>query len=207
MLGNDVVDLKDPETQAGMQHPRFDLRVFAQEERARIARSGAPERLRWIMWAAKEAAYKVARKLDARAVFAPSRFVVRADERLRGEVELPEGRRIPLVVRADAEFVHAIASDRADFERELVEGLGALGPCTARDESRRAREFATLGLARELGRPAEQLSIEKRGRIPQLLLAGVDAAVDLALSHHGRFAAFACELTQPLQRIEAGRSR
>lgn len=204
MLGNDVVDLRDPETLAGARHPRFDGRVFAPEERARIARSGAPERLRWMLWAAKEAAYKVARKLDARTVFAPARFVVRTDETLRGEVELPLGRRIPVVIRAEAECVHAIASDRADFECDLVAGLGPLGATAARDESRCAREFAAREIARELQRPASEIAIEKQGRIPSLRLADVEARLELALSHHGRFAAFACELARRPRGLEEG---
>jgi phosphopantetheinyl transferase (holo-ACP synthase) len=207
MLGNDVVDLRDPETQAGARHPHFDRRVFAPAERACIARSGAPERLRWILWAAKEAAYKVARKLDAQTLFTPSHFAVRVDETLRGEVALPGGLQLPVWIREEAECVHAIASERPDFEQRLVAGLGALGSSAARDESRCAREFAARELARELGRPADEISIEKRGRIPQLLLAGVDAACDLTLSHHGRFAAFACELTKPLKRIEEASTR
>ena len=64
MIGNDVVDLGDAEVQPGATHPRFDARVFAREEREALRASGAPNRLRWILWAAKEAAYKAARKLD-----------------------------------------------------------------------------------------------------------------------------------------------
>ncbi|MGH7855988.1 MAG: 4'-phosphopantetheinyl transferase family protein, partial [Candidatus Binatia bacterium] len=76
MVGNDVIDLRDPETAPGSQHPRFDARVFAPAERALLGASTDARRLRWILWAAKEAAYKVARKIDARAVFSPRRFVV-----------------------------------------------------------------------------------------------------------------------------------
>ena len=48
MVGNDVVDLEDSETVSGATHPRFDERVFADEEIACLRRSGAPERLRWV---------------------------------------------------------------------------------------------------------------------------------------------------------------
>ena len=60
MLGNDVVDLGDPETLRGAQHPRFDARVFTREERAAIADSPAPERLRWSLWPALAAAAGIA---------------------------------------------------------------------------------------------------------------------------------------------------
>ena len=205
MLGNDVVDLRSEDARAGARHPRFDRRVFAREERARIARSGAAERLRWMLWAAKEAAYKVARKLDARSVFAPSRTVVRVDETLRGEVELPAGLRLRVLIRSGEDCVHAIASDRRDFESSLVAGLAPLPAAGAADESRLAREFAARAIARERGRGEGEIRIEKLGRIPRLSLRGVRDPLDLTLSHHGRFAAYACEAPRDLQRPEARR--
>ena len=53
MLGNDVIDLADPETSS--RHPRFDARVFGATERALLARSEDAGRLRQVLWAAKEA--------------------------------------------------------------------------------------------------------------------------------------------------------
>ena len=37
MVGNDIVDLRDPESQADGLHPRFDARVFTAPERDAIA--------------------------------------------------------------------------------------------------------------------------------------------------------------------------
>ena len=33
MVGSDIVDLADPETRPGAAHPRFDARVFDEDER------------------------------------------------------------------------------------------------------------------------------------------------------------------------------
>jgi hypothetical protein len=76
MLGNDVVDLWDPETRPGAAHPRFDVRVFDPTELAALARSRAPNQLRWVLWAAKEAAYKAAKRMDPTTLLSPRRFVV-----------------------------------------------------------------------------------------------------------------------------------
>jgi phosphopantetheinyl transferase (holo-ACP synthase) len=202
MLGNDVVDLREANAHAATRHPRFDARAFTRAERERIATSGAPERLRAIFWAAKEAAYKVARKLDPRTVFAPSRYAVEVDAGLSGSVVLPDGRRFTLRVREDTEFVHACASDRDEFESDLVCGVAAIDCERAGDESSRARDFALRELARSLGRPASELSLAKRGRIPELYVAGVGAALDVSLSHHGRYAAFACALPPALPTLK-----
>src|SRR5574337_2138325 len=76
MVGNDVVDLADPQCLPLGTHPRFDQRVFAQSELRLIHASATPAWMRWMLWAAKESAYKILRKQDPAMTFAPRRFVV-----------------------------------------------------------------------------------------------------------------------------------
>ena len=78
MIGNDVVDLRDPDADFASFSPRFDVRVFSASERRRIQASADPEACRWRLWAAKEAVFKAARKADPGAVFSPRRFEVRS---------------------------------------------------------------------------------------------------------------------------------
>ena len=82
MLGNDVVDLLDVDARPETFHRRFDLRVFAAEERRAIAGDARPHALRWAHWGAKEAAYKLARQLDPKFVFSPARLVARFEPAL-----------------------------------------------------------------------------------------------------------------------------
>jgi hypothetical protein len=196
VIGNDVVDLADPETRPGAQHPRFDARVFARAELARLRRSGAPERLRWMLWAAKEAAYKVVRKLDPRAAFSPARFAVELDAGLRGRVE-HAGRWLWLALRVDASSVHAIASDAALDPGRLLFGQRRLAPGGAPpggEPGLAARRLALSELALRLGAAPSELEIGRRGRIPELRRRGRATGLDLSLSHHGGLVAFACEL-------------
>jgi hypothetical protein len=189
MVGNDVVDLADPEVRGGPGHPRFDARVFSRAERCAIGASGVPNRLRWMLWAAKEAAYKLARKRDPLVIFSPRRFVVRLDASLHGEVSWDGGRcAVSLGVEGDA--VHAVATD-GDALR-LTSAVASAGATL--DASDAARALAVRRLARRLDARPETLRIGRRGRIPTLEIGGVPAGVDLSLSHHGRFVAFACDL-------------
>ncbi|MFB3117247.1 MAG: 4'-phosphopantetheinyl transferase superfamily protein, partial [Myxococcota bacterium] len=68
LVGNDVVDLHDPETLQEALHPRFDARVFTSVELEALSvsapASASRHELRWTLWAAKESAYKLAKKLD-----------------------------------------------------------------------------------------------------------------------------------------------
>ena len=189
MIGNDVVDLAHRGVQPGAQHPRFDARVFAAPERALIA-GDATQRVRWVLWAAKEAAYKLAKKLDAAAVWAPSRFAVSLETRERGAVQYG-ARRFALRIFETDEFVHALATNGAQRAGEESAGVAML---RGEEAGAGARAYACQQLAARLGLLPAALSIEKRGRIPVLCVDGAPARADLSLSHHGRFVAFACHL-------------
>jgi phosphopantetheinyl transferase (holo-ACP synthase) len=191
MVGNDVVDLCDRSVAEGPRHPRFDARVFAPSEHRALRESPEPNPLRWAFWAAKEAAYKVAKKLDDAAVWSPLRFVVCFERGLEGAVEYAD-RRIPVQVERDAERVHALASDRPESFARLRSGVARFEGSAA-EASAAVRALAREQLAPLLGVPADQLEIASRGRIPVLRMAGRDAPYDLSLSHHGRFVAFAAE--------------
>lgn len=181
MIGNDVVDLADPEAHPEALHPRFDARVFAPEERARLARSADPARLRWALWAAKEAAYKAARQLDPAARFHPRAFVAEA-----GAVRFG-ARRFLVAVRETGAALHAVALPAQGAPGALRAGVvrchGEAGSA--------ARSLALRTAARMLGAPAAELEILREGRIPLLVRRGRPAGLSLSLSHHGRFAAFA----------------
>ncbi len=194
MIGNDVVDLGDPEVHAPGRHPRWDARVFSPAELESLRASGAPERLRWIFWAAKEAAYKVARKLDRRAVFSPPRFEVDLDATLRGVVRHPGGT-LPVTVDEAQGRLHAIASDEEpDGGEVLLQVVAWDGGEALAGKALRARVRRELATRLEL--PAEELEIDRVGRIPVVLAAGEPVDVDLSLSHHGGFVAFAADLRQ-----------
>jgi phosphopantetheinyl transferase (holo-ACP synthase) len=195
MLGNDVIDLGDPEARPGALHPRFDARVFTREEQAELAREGSPERLRWRLWAAKEAAYKCVRKLDPAVHFAPARFAVSCDGDGRGSVE-HAGRRLRVAWWEEGEAVHALATDGADPERALMHAVATLpaaasgGPACA---SAAVRALALDAVARHLGCAVSELAIVDAGRVPRVHRRGVPLDLDLSLSHHGRLVAFAVE--------------
>jgi len=191
MVGNDVVDLRDRSVVSGPRHPRFDARVFAPPEHRALRESAAPNPLRWAFWAAKEAAYKVAKKLDDATIWSPIRFVVRFERELEGAVE-HAGREIPVRVELDAERVHAIAVDAIEGFARVHSRVAEL-PSPGADPSAAVRALAREGLAPLVGARPEALEIARRGRIPVLRVGGAEAGLDLSLSHHGRFVAWACE--------------
>lgn len=209
MIGNDVVDLTDPEAQPEGLHPRFDSRVFARSELDLIRVSGAPDRLRWMLWAAKEAAYKALKKIAPHTIFSPRRFVVKLNETLRGNVTCEENT-LPIQVWEEEGSVHAIATTEDALDERILSGTETLESEQVLDgefPGEAARALAIRMLAEHLGVPREELAIIKRGRIPTLLHNGESTDIDLSLSHHGRLVAFACEVASSQSRSNSFQSR
>ena len=192
MIGNDIVDLGDADSRIAGHHPRFDERVFTPAERDLIVAGPAGERVRWLLWAAKESAYKAIRRADARAVFSPRALVVRPTSFVSATVE-GAGRTLDVRLGGDDQHVHAIARDRAVGTGPVDGGVARLVPgADGASPSAAVRRLAVTTLARLLDVPERDLALDRDGRLPRLWLGGRPSAAVLSLSHHGRFVAFAC---------------
>jgi phosphopantetheine--protein transferase-like protein len=209
-LGNDVVDLADPEADLRELHPRFAERVFTATERDALAacqrspaEADAARRtvLHWAFWAAKESAYKALKRLVPETVFAPREF----------EVTLPSvppadgvgaaagwvvhrGRRLSLEVRRSDEGLHAVAACAGTAETGIAWKLET----AAGDPGDAVRRLAVREIATALDLDPAALSIVLRP--PVVMHEGRPLEVDLSLAHHGRFVAFACALPQAAAR-------
>jgi phosphopantetheinyl transferase (holo-ACP synthase) len=191
MLGNDIVDLNDAETREGARHERFDGRVFSAAERDAIAASPRPAQTRWMLWAAKEAAYKAARRIDPHTVFSPPRFRVTLDRDGAGTVR-HDDRPFDVRVETVGPCVHALAG--ADLPADTLHGLARLDAGDARDPGAAVRTLSIRMIARRLGVVRSALRIQRIARIPQLVVDGERLDCALSLSHHGDFIGFACRI-------------
>jgi phosphopantetheine--protein transferase-like protein len=201
MVGNDVVDLRDPESSAETLHPRFDTRVFTAAERAAIAASPDSTRQRWRLWAAKEATYKLARKLVPTTVFSPSRFEVELDGPGTRACVVHAGDRFDVQITESESALHAVAVRAGDSRDALLCDWQRLDlrdeePSDPDAPSRAVRELLCERVAERLGVKVDELEVRRRGRIPYLWIAGEPAPVDLSLSHHGGWLAFACQFDE-----------
>ena len=193
MLGNDVIDLGDPEARPGALHPRFDARVFTPDERAALACAAHPERLRWRLWAMKEAAYKCLKKLEPATCFSPRHIRVRLEGE-RAESVHCAGRRLRVALWEEGDALHAIATDGADPEHDVLRALTAL-PAAAEPAhaSAAVRTLARTAAAAHLRCAPGDLAFIHEGRAPRLQRCGLPVDLDLSLAHHGRFLAAALE--------------
>ena len=219
LVGNDIVDLHDPWSQPDKIHPRFDSRAFTPAERARIRASRSAHRLRWSLWAAKESAFKVARKLDGGVRFLPREFAVRMLGDGRAAVSHRVGGFGVWFERADA-WLHAVAvpmtPGRPGPVREAPVGSAEVRGCVSeaaplgvgarigrveqegRDSavrndgpSARVREVARTAVGSLMNVAPTEIEILTDQGIPALQRRGERLPLDLSLSHHGRFVACA----------------
>ena len=201
-VGNDVVDLKDPENIGKSRDDRFLGRVFTAGERELIASVPSPDTLLWSLWAAKEAAYKAVSQADPAVCSIPHRYRVVLDAedaaqkivRRTGKVITPRGE-IVLEVAVSADWVHAMAAGAEEALKRLCqrvkrleEGKGAVIP------SAFVRRELLREIARHLDCPVDDLSVVKNQDglgAPRILFRGDLLAAEISLSHDGRFTAFA----------------
>ncbi len=188
MIGNDVVDLNDPETFAEGLNPRFDKRVFTADELRRLAAADDSRALRWTLWAAKESAYKLVKRRDPETVFSHSLFETDLGEHGFGTVRHGDWCCVVAVSREGA-AIHVIATaDHGDRQR-IVAGLSEISE--GDDPSVRVRQLATNSVAHHFQiEPIAVTVTAGKDRIPVLLVDGQPVGY-LSLSHHGAFVAFA----------------
>lgn len=180
LTGNDLVDLRAPEVRGKSRDGRFIARVFTPGEAALIAASPLPDRALWMLWAGKEAAFKIARKLRPSTYFAHAAYEVvpaigesapgtTSTEWLRGHVHLRgvpelEGASFPVEWEVAEGFVHCVATDAERDGRRvwtMVESLEELERrLPAYDLSERELASARTAESRAVRRLARALAME-----------------------------------------------
>jgi phosphopantetheinyl transferase (holo-ACP synthase) len=189
LVGNDIVDLDDPDNLRAPRHPRFAVRVLTEHERVLAASSTDPYALAWSLFAAKEAAYKLLVKLGESPGFGYRRLQVAPDLK---SVRFAE-HLLGLELTRAAGSIHAIAMLGAEAPR-----ASAVEPVVSGATPSAAARALAVRLASSLvDAPAFELEVvraEAPGSWdgfapPRLLLRGEILPVDVSLSHDGRWVA------------------
>jgi phosphopantetheinyl transferase (holo-ACP synthase) len=188
MLGNDVVDLLDLDSDISTYRSGFDARVFRSVEREAIALGTDPNRTRWRLWAAKEAAYKALRQADPKAGFSPVRFEVAPAAGSRACVFV-RGQDVEFAVRYydGPQHVHAVALPAAqagEFGALLI-GHARIETSDPEAQSAGVRSYAAQALAEHWDIAPAALQFGKQSRRPVLRIAGKAQPTPLSFSHNG----------------------
>lgn len=205
--GNDVVDLCAPDNRRSAANPKYARRVLSDSEWEHYAASDRRAPLLWLLWSAKEAAYKTLSR-DGSLVFAQREF--RAEPAHWGELDAPAGHASGVVHYQDttipvrwswtADYAHSVCANDMNLVRSAVRvadddvHAGAASSRYAHMPllSRHARALAHEMLENMMEVPGG-LWISRRSRhAPELILADEKwSHAALSLSHDGRFVAAA----------------
>lgn len=203
-VGNDIVDRKSPEAAGKSRDRRFLRKALTPLEQEAVAGAPDPDLALWSLWAAKEAAYKAVSKSFPDISAAPRRYCVTlaANDPAGGPggvVQTPAGR-VPVRVFRGRKYLHCIAVTAGPEDFETLDYSHA--PIRPGRESEMVREMAIGRIASRLDIRPEAIRIVRRknaGRPgpPLAVAGGRELDLDISLSHHGRFAAYAAWIAHP----------
>ncbi len=206
--GNDIVDLTDPEVFNKHRDERFMSRVFTLREREMIEDSLEPNQMLWMVWACKEAAYKMIRKAFPDAGFLHQLFqvtkIVFEKSCFRAFLHYKDNG-IKMKIKSNQNFIHAFGETERAYETKTPSGdIANLKHFFNEDEwksihspeSAWVRYFAKMELAKELRTSIWDLAIVRgyenfKWDPPAVYWKNIRTGIDISLSHHGKWLAWA----------------
>lgn len=196
MVGNDIFDLTFVDTPA-YQHVRHLEQVCTPAESRAVRDSEEPSRSLAVVWASKEAAYKLFSRQFSLGSFVPRQFVIQSEDEAPldslAEVRVKHAG-IPAIVAISrtSQWVHAIAAlSPGQVVRWTVQniGRGSRDLVTAKNESAAVRSLARQLL---LICGFEDAELEFVGRVPNVTRKNrICTEIGISLSHHGKYASAA----------------
>ncbi len=196
MVGNDILDINFVDAPA-QQHVRFLDYVCTPAESRAVRDSADPSQSLAVVWASKEAAYKLLWKQLALGFFVPRQFTVRAKngETLNSASELRVTHaeiQARVAISTTGQWVHGIATLlEGQVVRWTAQDIGRRfsGHAAARNESDAVRFLAKRLL---LACGLEDAELEFVGRVPTVRRRERGCReIGISLSHHGAFASAA----------------
>lgn len=79
MIGNDVIDILQSRHESNWQRKGFLEKLFTPEEQLLIAQHLNPERMVWVLWSMKEAAYKIYNRQTRIRAYIPQKLACSLD--------------------------------------------------------------------------------------------------------------------------------
>lgn len=200
MVGNDILDLNFVDT-PGYHHVGYLDHVCTPAESQAVRDSADPSRSLAVVWASKEAAFKLfSKRLSCLRCFVPRQFVTQAENGapLDSATELTVthgGISSVVAVSGTGQWVHAMAT----FVRgqAVAWAIQNIWQKSSDHVTTRSESAAVRALARQLLLDCgfENAAIEFVGRTPRVTRKGlVCSNIGISLSHHGAFVSAAIAL-------------
>lgn len=208
-VGNDIVDLTTRGTAGRAKDKRLVDRILTDDEKSQLfSRKESPDIFLWAFWAAKETAFKAVNKSFPDISSAPRRYPVELGRhplksKISGCVQTPAGSvAVTLFIRDT--HIHCIGTtgslknlDRVICGAKRIDSESG-EPFLPDQQSLWVRKFAKEKIAHCLDMDTSNIDIHRSGQKkesgpPVLRFNNQESGMDISLSHHGRYVAFAVQ--------------
>lgn len=195
MIGNDIIDLQLARKNTRITQERYWRKVLTEVEIFHLKKQADVSLAFLLLWAAKEATYKLASKIHGTHLFSPKSIVIKNCENIHKRSSTYVSSLSPLGIthlklKATSYTVEAYAaSDLHLLEQAIFQQIKLPGS-TYKIQSQATQEQLVKNISQFLSIPIEKISIQKENSIPKLYLSRKKSPIDITLSHHGRWGAF-----------------
>ena len=187
MIGNDIVDIKKARSEGAWKRSRFIKKIFAESERPQILGSGSPFLNIWRMWSMKESVYKVIVQSEKERFLNPQKLVCSLKNEQVGFVEY-EGEVYATQSHMTNNFIYS-SHTTAKQEDVIDEILNVKDP---NDQRMMVRLALFQRVSDMFEYPIHKLSVRKNEKgVPKLYNNEAPLPLQLSLTHHGNYAAYA----------------
>lgn len=191
MIGNDIISLAEVLPNHQALRPGFRDKVCLPEELHPLTTLFSEEISIWILWAAKESAYKVYRQAGGPAIFAPKKKLFQANSltksKIKGITKTPSGNYSTCIqVQADYIIAESWSIDMNDYR--LLHRVIPLAGKEYQEQSAGLKREIPGWVAKLYGLSTESVSLYKnQAGVPYLSYQGQRMEVSISLSHHGYY--------------------
>lgn len=185
MIGNDIVDLDIVLKEDKASNPRYLKKVCTEHEIESIQSSIDPNFTLWRIWTIKEAAYKIINKTNNIRAYIPKKIKTVLISETEAEVTSSWGK---IAVRTNflsKNYIHSIA-----YSSSFFDGVELISENS--NPSDAVRMFCLQDIINKINLDSKtNLHIRTENNIPFVYQEGNKLSLNLSLSHHGRFVAWA----------------
>ncbi|TPV34856.1 4'-phosphopantetheinyl transferase superfamily protein [Paucihalobacter ruber] len=190
MIGNDIVCLSTANRSKHIGSKRFLDKIFTVEEQVMIVNSEDPNLIIWKLWAVKESAYKLFVQQGFQPEFAPKKIICKkANEHFQVSMDNFKT------------SVDCIANTKFVYAQTILEKSKVISSCFELDSNIYYNQSQQVSLALKKNASlffqidVRLIQLNKaKNNIPKLSYKNTFLPVNVSLTHHGSFGAFAVVL-------------
>lgn len=191
MIGNDIVSLKVVQAEPRANNPRFLQKVLTIPEQSWLRLQPDKESALWILWALKESTYKAEFKHHRKRAFSPKSYRCYICPSSRTVKILVDNRAYSGSWSIKDGYLHALSWSADQLKSTIQFQTLRLKQKKKSSQSLELKQAMIDKMSDTLAIAPDKLQFEYEDEIPFLCEGRERLPIDISLSHHGEWGAFA----------------